>query len=168
MMGASKNFITPVSPKDIPTYYEKVLRPVCLMDIGNRLLTAARADEPDEVFAVTTMVDDCTDAEVLPKPPWRERKLAYLAHLPSAHRDSLLVSMADKLHNSSSILRDLKRHGPTVFDRFSAGPDDTVWYYQALVEAFASRQLEGDALALLQELDDVVRQLHKATELARA
>ena len=57
-MGASKNFITPVSPKDIPTYYEKVLRPVCLMDIGNRLLTAARADEPDEVFAVTTMVDD--------------------------------------------------------------------------------------------------------------
>jgi len=58
LMGASKNFITPVSPKDIPTYYEKVLRPVCLMDIGNRLLTAARADEPDEVFAVTTMVDD--------------------------------------------------------------------------------------------------------------
>ena len=58
LMGASDKFITPISPKDVPTYYEKVLRPVCLMDIGNRLLAEARADEPDEEKAVKTMVDD--------------------------------------------------------------------------------------------------------------
>ena len=87
---------------------------------------------------VTRMVDDCTDAEVIPKPPWKKRKEAYLAHIPEAHADSLLVSMADKLHNSTAIVRDFRRHGPTVFERFSAGPADTAWYYRSLVEAYES------------------------------
>ncbi len=111
---------------------------------------------------VTGMVDDCTDAEVLPKPPWKERKLAYLAHIPAAHKDSLLVSMSDKLHNSSSILRDFNRHGVSVFDRFSAGPDDTVWYYESLVAAFAAEEPGGDAAALLGELRSVVDELRRS------
>lgn len=111
---------------------------------------------------VTAMVDDCTDTETEPKPPWKERKLAYLAHIPSARVDSLLVSMADKLHNSSSIARDLRRHGPAVFDRFTAGPEDTVWYYRSLVAAFAERQLEGQQRALLDELSKAVEELQRA------
>src|SRR3954469_2609406 len=31
--------------------------------------------------AVTAIVDGCTDAEVTPKPPWRARKEAYIAHI---------------------------------------------------------------------------------------
>jgi len=108
---------------------------------------------------VTAMVDDCTDAEVQPKPPWKERKLAYLAHIEDAHADSLLVSMADKLHNSTAIVRDVRHHGPSVFGRFSAGPEDTAWYYRSLVEAFEARQLEGDAQTLLEDLRRVVKEL---------
>jgi len=115
---------------------------------------------------VTRMVDDCTDAEVIPKPPWRQRKLDYLAHIPEAHPDSLLVSMADKLHNSTAIVRDFRRHGPSVFDRFSAGPKDTAWYYESLVNAYEARQLagdlQGDALALLEELRSAVEKLWAA------
>ena len=131
---------------------------------GERMRNRIREEFGDRV---TTMVDDCTDAEVLPKPPWKERKLAYIAHIPLAHRDSLLVSMADKLHNSSAILRDLQHFGPDVFERFSAGPDDTVWYYRSLVEAFSARRLEGDLLALLRELGDVVQRLQEAVERMR-
>ena len=112
---------------------------------------------------VTSMVDDCTDAEVQPKPPWKERKLAYVAHIPAAHADSLLVSMADKLHNSSAILRDFRHLGPDLFERFAAGPEDTVWYYRSLVEAFDRRGFEDDdARALLEELRGVVRELERA------
>ena len=111
---------------------------------------------------VTAMVDDCTDAEVQPKPPWKTRKLAYVAHIAEAHADSLLVSMADKLHNSTAILRDFQRIGPTVFERFSAGPEDTLWYYRSLVEAFDQRGFGGEARALLGELRGVVAELERA------
>ena len=36
----------------------------------------------------------CTDADTLPKPPWRARKEAYLAHLEHEGADALLVSAA--------------------------------------------------------------------------
>ena len=110
---------------------------------------------------VVGMVDDCTDAEVLPKPPWKERKVAYLAHIPAAREKSLLVSMADKLHNSTAIVRDHRREGPKVFDRFSSGPEDTLWYYRSLVEAYEGRQLAGDARDLLEELKLAVGELER-------
>jgi GTP pyrophosphokinase len=33
---------------------------------------------------VTQIVDGCTDADTTPKPPWRQRKEAYIAHIPQA------------------------------------------------------------------------------------
>ena len=44
---------------------------------------AARAAEIEARFGlrVASIVADCTDADVVPKPPWRERKIAHLAHL---------------------------------------------------------------------------------------
>ena len=50
--------------------------------------------------AVATIVDGCTDCDTTPKPPWRERKEAFLARLPSAGRSVHLVTAADKLHNA--------------------------------------------------------------------
>src|SRR5947209_2209991 len=49
---------------------------------------------------VVEIVDGCTDAEVIPKPPWRARKEAYIAHLRGATPSVRLVSAADKLHNA--------------------------------------------------------------------
>jgi len=111
---------------------------------------------------VTRMVDDCTDADVQPKPPWKQRKLAYLAHIPAAHPDSLLVSMADKLHNAGAIVRDLRAEGPSVFDRFNAGPQDTVWYYRSLVAAFDERRLDASSARLRETLRGVVDELARA------
>ena len=73
-----------------------------------------------------------------PKPPWRERKEAYIAHLrdPRCRPAQLRVSLADKLHNARAILFDL-RAGHDVFARFNAGRDEQLWYYDALVRTFA-------------------------------
>ena len=63
----------------------------------------------------------------------------YIAHLAEATPSVLLVSSADKLHNARAILADLRVLGPTLWDRFTGGQAGTLWYYRALVEAYAAR-----------------------------
>lgn len=100
--------------------YEPVIRKL----FGNRVANIVRA---------------CTDADVTPKPPWRERKEAYIRHLQDEGQDALLVSACDKLHNARAIVADMRTIGPRVFDRFNAGRDGTLWYYGALAEVFRER-----------------------------
>ena len=75
---------------------------------------------------VAAIVRACTDADTRPKPPWRARKEAYLAHLAGEGPDALLVSAADKLHNARAIMSDLRTHGPGMFCRFNAGQAGTL------------------------------------------
>ena len=102
---------------------------------------------------VADIVLGCTDADTLPKPPWRARKEAYIAHLEHAGPAVLLVSCADKVHNARAICSDVRTHGLSVFTRFNAGQDGIVWYYRSLADAFA-RLLPG---ALSAELSEAVR-----------
>ena len=69
---------------------------------------------------MTAIVLACSDTTVRPKPPWRERKEAYQAHLadPATPTDALRVSAADKLHNARSMLRDYREVGDEQWTRF--------------------------------------------------
>jgi (p)ppGpp synthase/HD superfamily hydrolase len=104
---------------------------------------------------VAGIVRACTDADTQPKPLWRARKEAYLAHLEHAEPDTLLVSAADKLHNARSIVSDLHTCGSAMFARFNAGQEGTLWYYEALSEVFA-RRLPSP---LTRELENAVTQM---------
>ena len=86
---------------------------------------------------VATIVADCTDTLVEPKPPWRERKEAYIAALPGKARESLLVILADKTDNARAILGDYRDCGDDVWSRFSGKKDGTRWYYQTLSDFFS-------------------------------
>ena len=93
--------------------------------------------------AVAAIVDVCTDAETEPKPPWRERKEAYVAHLVHASPSVRLVAAADKLHNARSILADYQRlgeHGEEIWSRFRVGRADTLWFYRAVVDALRTAE----------------------------
>src|SRR5437870_2534188 len=48
---------------------------------GQPTLARIRAEFGDTVAAI---VEGCTDADVIPKPPWRERKDKYIAHIAHA------------------------------------------------------------------------------------
>ncbi len=107
---------------------------------------------------VAEIVEECTDAFTTPKPPWRERKEAYLAHLPQASAAVRLVSVADKLHNARTILADYRQLGEALWDRFNGGKEGTLWYYRALVETF---QAAGWSFPLVEELDRVISELER-------
>jgi GAF domain-containing protein len=107
---------------------------------------------------VVQIIDGCTDADVLPKPPWRERKEKYIAHIREASPSVLLVSAADKLHNVRTILADYRKAGEALWDRFNGGREGTLWYYRSLVEAF--REVSS-SMPLVEELDQVVSELER-------
>jgi (p)ppGpp synthase/HD superfamily hydrolase len=107
--------------------------------------------------AVAEIVAGCSDSEVIPKPPWRERKQAYLAHIAEAPASTRLVSAADKLHNARAINADRRRVGPDIWKRFNSSREDLLWYYRSLVEAF--RAAGGGPL--IEELGVAVDEMHR-------
>lgn len=105
---------------------------------------------------VAEIVAGCTDAWDNPKPPWRERKEKYLKHLLEAPKPVLLVSTADKLHNARTILADYRQIGAEVWSRFKGGKEGTLWYYQAIVEAYHRAEAHP---GLVDELERTVKSL---------
>ena len=85
---------------------------------------------------VANIVVDCTDAWTEPKPDWRARKEAYINSLEHKKDASLLVSLADKTHNVRAISGDYAEIGEDLWSRFTGARDGTLWYYNALADAF--------------------------------
>ena len=110
---------------------------------------------------VAEIVSDCTDADTSPKPPWRQRKESYIAHLAEASPSARMVSCCDKLHNVRSIVADLRILGPRVWDKFAGGKEGTLWYYTTLLAEF--RRL-GVIAALVEELDRTMEEMHELAE----
>lgn len=107
--------------------------------------------------AITAIVDGCTDADTIPKPPWRQRKEAYIAHIPTASASVRLVTAADKLYNARSVLKDYRVLGEELWQRFAGGKAGTLWYYRALVEALRA----AASTPLVEELDRVVTEIEQ-------
>ena len=108
--------------------------------------------------AVARIVLGCTDSTVTDpakKPPWKERKVAYLAHLEQAAPSVRLISAADKFHNARSLLADYRLEGEGVWERFNGGKDGTLWYYSELLKRFK----EAGPGPLADELERVLTEL---------
>jgi (p)ppGpp synthase/HD superfamily hydrolase len=108
---------------------------------------------------VADIVRSCSDSFVNSsvgeeKEDWHRRKTRYLEHLKVVDKDTLLVSLSDKVHNARSILRDLRKPevGPAVWRRFSKEKKATLWYYRALADTFIER-VPGQ---LAEELGEIV------------
>ena len=119
----------------------------------------ARLEEIRDRFGETVagIVAGCTDTYEDPKPPWRERKERYLAHLATAPNPVRRVSAADKLHNARSVLADYRALGEGLWERFNGGREGTRWYYRTVVESLGNEG--GDPI--VEELDRVVSELER-------
>ncbi len=108
----------------------------------------------EAVLAVTyRRVDD--DGNELDKD---EKKTDYLKRLESASECARWVCAADKVHNGSSILADLRRtiDPDSVWNRFSVGREGTIRWYRAVYERLSEVGFDG---AILEELRDVAEAL---------
>jgi (p)ppGpp synthase/HD superfamily hydrolase len=91
---------------------------------------------------VASIVEQCSDTDQADKPPWLERKTAYLSHLkdPATPESVLRVSAADKLQNARALLDDYRRIGDELWARFTTGSaSDQLWYYNSLSRIFLMR-----------------------------
>jgi (p)ppGpp synthase/HD superfamily hydrolase len=126
------------------------------------------AEDLEHQFGSTVcgLVKGCTDTPPNfsgdQKPPWKRRKEKYIQHVREGGASR--VSLADKVHNARSILRDHRLIGDEVFSRFSAAKADTLWYYQELALAYRSA---GHAGFLMDELERVVAELMRRTAPAQ-
>ncbi len=111
---------------------------------------------------VADMVSANSDTDVVPKPPWRERKEAYIADVATKDVGAVRVSIADKLHNARMIVFDHRAVGDGLWDRFrTKSAPDVLWYYESLLEAFDARrgELGPGGVAALEELERTVAEM---------
>lgn len=124
---------------------------------GRKILEEIRRRYGEKVAEV---VDGLTDSYTTPKPPWRDRKEQYIRHLWKADPGVVRVSLADKLHNARAILREARREGEDVWDKFNGGKEGTLWYYRTLVNVF--RERSNSPLAT--ELERVVSEIERLAD----
>ena len=107
---------------------------------------------------IASIVDGCTETYENPKPPWKGRKESYIAHIKEANPSVKLVPCADKLHNVRSILSDYRQEGETLWNRFSASKEETLWFYQSMANILCA---SGKDLKVYADLDNAVKELEK-------
>ena len=101
---------------------------------------------------VAELVRECSESLEEPRPPWHQRKAAYVAHLATASPGALRVSIADKIHNGRSMAADHALVGDDLWKRFHAPRDDQAAYYQQLVDAFKRAGTRPGPLGIFESL----------------
>jgi tetratricopeptide (TPR) repeat protein len=91
-----------------------------------------------------------------PKPPWRQRKEAYIEHARHADPELLRVTVADKVDNARAMLADYQQIGDKLWERFNTSQEEVIWYFKECVKAYDEG---GVSSALLNDLHEIVDQL---------
>ena len=77
-----------------------------------------------------------------------------------------LVAAADKLNNARAIVRDYRKDGDAVWERFNKTKEETLDYYKTLVGAL--RGGDDRAQRLVDELEQAVKMMHELAGLPTA
>lgn len=126
--------------------------------------TTIRDEFGPEVLAIVNALSDAAPEAGEEKGPWPERKYHYIEHLRASDDPRIhLVCVADKLHNLTATLADLKAHGPKTWDKFNAPVTNQWWYYDALGAVFAEGPVAGNPLQV--RYAEAVDQLDELTAL---
>jgi (p)ppGpp synthase/HD superfamily hydrolase len=94
----------------------------------------------------------------------QEKKADYLLRLAQANDPARWVCAADKIHNASAILADLRRtvDPESVWGRFSVGKEGTIRWYRAVYERLKALGFNEPILA---ELRDVAEALELYSDI---
>ena len=86
--------------------------------------------------------------------------IPYIAHLLAVTSLVLvLVSCCDKVHNTRSMVADLRQLGEAVWSHSQGGKNGTLWYYRSLAESFVRLDVPKPLVAELDQTVRIMRQL---------
>jgi (p)ppGpp synthase/HD superfamily hydrolase len=109
---------------------------------------------------VADLVVRCTDTPPDyrggPKAAWHGRKAAYVERIREEPYPLCRVALADKLHNTRSVVLDYRRSGDAIWKCFKETREDQIRHHRALVDAFREAKAPKH---LVDELDSLVREL---------
>jgi (p)ppGpp synthase/HD superfamily hydrolase len=93
---------------------------------------------------------------------WRQRKQEAIDHLAAdgVPLPVLRVKGADALANARSIVVELRRNGPEVWQRFHAGAIEQLWYYRSITVILVARHpgaLSDELRATVTEMEELSR-----------
>jgi (p)ppGpp synthase/HD superfamily hydrolase len=150
---------------DIETVVAGILHDVvedCVRDGYTREMLEQRIGDKfggkvlDTVLAVTYRRHDDDGVELSAE----DRRADYLERLSEASEEARWVCAADKIHNASSMLADLRRtiDPETVWSRFSGGKAATARWYRQVYDRLSELGFNAPIMA---ELADVSSELQK-------
>jgi (p)ppGpp synthase/HD superfamily hydrolase len=85
---------------------------------GRPMLDRIRVEFGDEVAKIVETRSDSLDPQDARS--WRDRKASYLAYRSDVTDGATLrIALADKVHNTRSIVRDYRTEGHALWDRFT-------------------------------------------------
>jgi (p)ppGpp synthase/HD superfamily hydrolase len=87
---------------------------------------------------VAMLVLAVSDATTSPKPPWAERKEAFLERLKSSDMSVRRVVLADKIDNLQDLLLTWEETRENIWGKFHGGKQGTCWYFSEILTILES------------------------------
>lgn len=139
--------------EDVPGYGEARMRE----DFGDRVTEIVKgvSEEKDPNEPVENHL------------PWKERKVRYLENLKGSGDESVLVSLGDKIHNTSGLLELMDQE---IFfrEKFGSSMDERLWFTRSVADIGKERgfdTLSKKLNGLINEAEEKVKNLsHNKTK----
>lgn len=130
-----------------------------LEDVPHYTYTNLVEDCGERVASIVKHVTEPLDAnkEASEQLPWLTRKEAYLENLQAGGIESAIVSAADKIHNTETMLRDTAKEPGAFLARFHSSLTNRVWFHEKTLEVL--QQKLGKDHILIQKLTRSVEKL---------
>lgn len=120
--------------------------------------TPMTADDISRKFGegVAQIVQGCSEDKSL---SWEERKAHTHAMLRCCSYGIAAVTLADKLHNLTTILEEYRHVGDEVFERFRRGREKQQWYYFGILQALEENPILSGDLPILRDFRKTLHEL---------
>lgn len=95
-------------------------------------------------------------------PSWKEEKLAYIDTLRKSTDESIMVSLADKIQNTRSLIDMINIAGGGMLPNFGSGHAERIWFHREVL-AIGEERL-GDDHILVEELRMEIEEMERTLQ----
>lgn len=96
-------------------------------DVTEAILRGKLGDEVTDIVVAVTEDKDLA---------WHDRKKKYIGSVQNGSENVKAVSIADKIHNLESLLDGYAQQGPALWEKFSKGKKEKLWFEHELLKMF--------------------------------